>query len=174
MKNGAKQVAEATAARANAVLEVGSEAVAKGKEVVDDVQTGIAKLRNRLPASIRKTLAFDYGFATYENPSGKFNYVRPDGTFLLDASGKPAEFRHVSQFTKFGAVVSESTTGKYGLIDRSGKYLIKPEFDMIRDLSADRKIVSQGGKYFMMNKNHKTGAYELSKDAFDFISEPHQ
>lgn len=71
-------------------------------------------------------------------------------------------------------MVSEPLEGKYGLIDRQGRYLIKPEFDMIRDLSDDRKIVSKGGKYFMMNKNPENGAFELSKDAFDFISEPHQ
>lgn len=89
--NGAKDVMATAKARVGAVLDVSMDAV-------DAAEAKVAKLRGRLPASIRKNLVFEGGFATYDVPGGGVRYVRPDGTYLKDASGKALEFRHAAQF----------------------------------------------------------------------------
>lgn len=172
-KKGVSEIVEGTSARAKAVMAAGEKVVEKGKGLYDDAEAGIARLRNRLPASVRKGLAFDYGFAAYKNEAGKFNFVKPDGTFLSDAKGKPFEFLHASQFSKNGAVVCDSATGKFGLINREGGFVMQPKYDMIRELSTERMIVSDDAGYFVMRRA-EGGAFEKAGGPFDFISEPHQ
>ncbi len=170
-KNGVKEVVAVTSARASAVLEAGSSVVESGKEAVRTVEGAIANLRGRLPKRVRNGLSFERGFAIYESSPGKTAFVRPDGTFLTDAKGKAMEFRHASQFSKYGAVVANEE-GKFGMIGRDGKFLIEPKYDMIRDLSDERKIVSLNGKYHMIGKD-KSGVF-AEKLTYDFITEPHQ
>lgn len=170
-KNGVKDVIAATTERTKAVLDVGASVVETGKDAVLAVESKIAQIRDRLPGSVTKTLAFDYGFAGFKTEAGQVRFVRPDGTFLAGADGKALEFRHASQFSKYGAVVANEE-GKFGMIGRDGKFLIEPKYDMIRDLSDERKIVAKDGKYMMIGKG-ADGIFE-EKLHYDFITEPHQ
>lgn len=173
-RHGVSEVMEGASSRAKAVLEVGEKAMDKTKELYSDAEAGIARLRNRLPASVRKGLAFDYGFAAYKNEAGKFNFVKTDGRFLLDSKGKPLEFLHASQFSKNGAVVCDTATGKFGLIGREGEFIMRPKFDMIQELSSERMIVSKNAEYFVMKRGPGGKRFVKAGGPYDFITEPHQ
>lgn len=134
------------------VADKAKPVVDKAKAAADRVESSVAKFRDRLPASVRKTLSFDGGFATYKDPtSGKSRYVRPDGTFLKGSDGLPIQFEQGSTFSKTGAVVSFDGK-KFGMLDRNGKLLIEAKFDTIRELSENRVVVGLDGKYEMLER----------------------
>ena len=44
---------------------------------------------------------------------------------------------------------------KYGYIDKSGKVVIEPQFDYVRDFSEGLAVVEKDGKWGVIDKNGK-------------------
>ncbi|MBR0156844.1 MAG: WG repeat-containing protein [Clostridia bacterium] len=68
----------------------------------------------------------DNGLAAFKK-NGKWGYIDSRGNIAI-----PAQFGYAYKFAKNGlAAVCDTTTHKFGFIDKTGKYVISPEFDLV-------------------------------------------
>ena len=71
----------------------------------------------------------------------------------------PAQFEACGNFVKGIAPAQQS--GKIGLINKMGIWVLKPEFDsFVQDLKAKRTILLKGGKQFLVNEEGKVVFWE--------------
>lgn len=101
---------------------------------------------------IAAALAFVFfGTDVFENVSGSVSNSTSDDAYTLFHSG----------------LVPASTSGKWGYVDKTGKYSINPQFDYASDF-ADNGLacVGTGGKYGYIDK---TGSYVINPQ-FDAAS----
>lgn len=84
---------------------------------------------------------------------------------FIDAQGKtriPFRFKAPSRFSncadiqfKQGYCVMQDTTGKYGLIDRSGAWVLAPQFDFIFSPVKGLRVVQRDSSYGLLDKKLK-------------------
>ncbi|MFZ3233637.1 MAG: WG repeat-containing protein [Patescibacteria group bacterium] len=58
-------------------------------------------------------------------------------------------------------------------MSREGKFVMEPKYDMIRELSTERMIVSENSEYFVMKRTKDFG-FEKAGGPYDLITDPHQ
>ena len=72
--------------------------------------------------------SFSHGLAPVAR-NGKWGYINTSGEEVIEC-----KFRQTGLdcFNEYGYVQVRAETGKYGVIDRSGNYVVKPEYEYIR------------------------------------------
>ena len=83
---------------------------------------------------------FSEGLAAVQD-NGFFGYIETSGTLAM-----PSRFLEAEDFSAGLAVVCDKETRKYGMIDRTGKYRIPPNFDSLALPTWGLSLASSNGK----------------------------
>lgn len=102
-----------------------------------------------IPAQYDRAWVFSEGLGAVVK-DGKLGFVNANGETVI-----PFEFGYCSQwkdqvdflFKKGYCTVIESTTGKHGLIDKMGKWVVEPKYDYINNPQKGFRIVKLNDKY---------------------------
>ena len=116
--------------------------------------------KTMIPPKFAGTGFFSDGFCPVVNEDGKWGYINKEGNVAIDY-----KFDNVSPF--YGSVAKVYVDGVWGLIDNTGKYLVKPQYTGI-DMDKDKYLVEQEGKFGWIDKTGKIIIDIRYGDAFPF------
>lgn len=101
----------------------------------------------------RHAWPFSEGLAAVDS-GGRIGFIDPSGkTRIPFKFFSPHPFRHVADLLFAGGYCSmRDTSGLYGLIDRSGNWVLKPVYDFVNNPVSGLRIVKYRGMYGLMDK----------------------
>lgn len=88
--------------------------------------------------------------------NGKYGYVNSKGNVVIPFVYPKGDFQSVFDFKNGIARVMDTTTNKYGFIDKHGKQVIPCKFDEASDFSEGLAIVKIGDRYGFINTEGKS------------------
>ena len=136
-----------------------------------------------VPSQFDVAQVFSNGLAYVEVNSGKqreHGFIDRNGNLVINLSARQLEIggRNFWAGNKFSEglccvgtkTVGGNACGKYGFIDKSGKFAIEPQYDYARNFSEGLAAVALGKKWGYIDKNGKLVQLDLPNDylyAFD-------